>query len=140
LFVVDQNLRTSCPDIFALGDCAAFTLPDGKRVPASAQAAHQQAVYLARNLDAVARGAIVSPFAYRNFGALVSLGSDTSVIGTLMGFVSGKNYRIRGFIAMLFYRWLYFRHRAAILGWVPATLESLGQSLARASRPQVKLH
>lgn len=140
LIVVDAHLRTRDPRIFAIGDCAAATSGAGKRVPASAQAAHQQAIYLARHIGPLMTGGPAPAFIYRDLGALVSLGSGNSVIGNLMGFVTGRSYRVRGMLAMFFYRWLYFRHRAAILGWLTAALEALGQSLTRASRPQVKLH
>ena len=48
--VVRPSLQTTLdPNIFAIGDCAACLRPDGKTyVPPRAQAAHQQADYLAR--------------------------------------------------------------------------------------------
>ena len=44
------------------------------------------------------------PFVFRNQGALVSVGSDRSAIGSLMGFITGHSYKIQGKLAMLFYR------------------------------------
>ncbi|WP_373995052.1 NAD(P)/FAD-dependent oxidoreductase [Massilia sp. HP4] len=73
-------------DIYALGDCAACTLEDGRRVPPRAQAAHQQADYLYRAFLRQPRTGqqTSAPYVYRDYGSLVSLGSQTSV-GTLMG-------------------------------------------------------
>ena len=74
-FVVDDRLQTSAPQVFALGDCAACPWQDGKQVPARAQAAHQQASYLADRLVALVEGVVKDTrFAYRDFGSLVSLG------------------------------------------------------------------
>lgn len=49
-FIVDDRLRTSGTDIYAIGDCAEAPGPGGRPVPARAQAAAQQARYLARAL------------------------------------------------------------------------------------------
>ncbi len=54
-FIVDDRLHTSAPDVLAFGDCAACPWVDGKTVPARAQAAHQQADYLAKVLGALLR-------------------------------------------------------------------------------------
>ncbi|HVL40748.1 MAG TPA: FAD-dependent oxidoreductase, partial [Brevundimonas sp.] len=49
-FIVDDRLRTSAAGVYAMGDCAEAPGPDGRPVPARAQAAAQQAAYLARAL------------------------------------------------------------------------------------------
>jgi NADH:ubiquinone reductase (H+-translocating) len=69
--VVEPTLRTARdPDIFAIGDCAACPQP-GKQnpVPPRAQAAHQQASHLARQIERLLRGQPLQPFAYRDFGS-----------------------------------------------------------------------
>lgn len=49
--VVDDTLRTEDPKVFAIGDCAAFPLPDGRRIRLeSVQNAVDQAKHLARVL------------------------------------------------------------------------------------------
>lgn len=58
-FVVNDRLQTSAADIYALGDCAACPWVDGKLVPARAQAAHQQATYLAAALLARLRERVI---------------------------------------------------------------------------------
>ncbi|KAG7102842.1 NADH dehydrogenase like protein [Verticillium longisporum] len=69
---LDQGDRT-LPDVFAMGDCAVM---DREALPATAQVASQQAVYLARTLnrhgDDVSRA---KPFAWRNLGTMAYLGS-----------------------------------------------------------------
>src|SRR5207247_3172440 len=93
--VVKATLQTTRdPDIFAMGDCSAFPR-EGKAppVPPAAQAAHQQASHLLGTLARRMRGQALSPFRYRDFGSLVSLG-EYSTIGSLMGFLSGKRYRV----------------------------------------------
>lgn len=140
-FVVGPDLRTRVPNIFAIGDCAAIPLPGSTRfAPASAQAAHQEAAHLATHMRKVVNGKPIPPFLYRDFGALVSLGSERSAIGTLMGFITGHNYRVRGYLARLFYRWLSLQHRAVLLGWRQAIVEAFALSLSATTRPRVKLH
>ncbi|KAG7133624.1 NADH dehydrogenase like protein [Verticillium longisporum] len=69
---LDQGDRT-LPEVFAMGDCAVM---DREALPATAQVASQQAVYLARTLnrhgDDVSRA---KPFAWRNLGTMAYLGS-----------------------------------------------------------------
>jgi NADH dehydrogenase len=116
-FVVDDHLRTSAPDVYALGDCAACPWVDGKIVPARAQAAHQQASYLAKALRGGGAG---QAFVYRDFGSLVSLGENQGV-GSLMGSLGGRAFLVEGLIAKWAYTSLHLTHHLAILG-APLTL------------------
>lgn len=135
------DLRTNVSNVFAIGDCAAVPLSaSGSFAPASAQAAHQQAEHIASHMRKIVSGKRIPPFRYHDFGALVSLGSEKTAIGTLMGFVTGRSYRVRGYLAQLFYRWLNLRHRAVLLGWRQALVEALALSLTATTRPCVKLH
>jgi NADH dehydrogenase len=74
--IVRPTLQTTIdPDVFAMGDCAAcpregFSSP----VPPRAQAAHQQASHLLKQLPRHMAGQSVAPYKYRDFGALISLG------------------------------------------------------------------
>ncbi|HEX4893224.1 MAG TPA: NAD(P)/FAD-dependent oxidoreductase [Hyphomicrobiaceae bacterium] len=140
--VVDQNLRSpQDPRLLAMGDCAAAPWPGHKTpVPPRAQAAQQQAVYLADAVPRMLSGRPLRPFRYRDLGSLVSLGSETTAIGTIMGVITGRSIRVEGLLARLFYKWLYKRHRAALFGWLPVLMESAGSWMGSATRPRIKLH
>jgi NADH dehydrogenase len=139
--IVTPTLQTTRdPDIFAIGDCAScprpgFTTP----VPPRAQAAHQQASHLLGQLRRRLAGEPLTPFVYRDFGSLVSLGKY-STVGSLMGFLVGKNLFIEGYFARLMYRMLYKMHEYALHGGTKTLLGSLGRRLSRGADPAVKLH
>jgi NADH dehydrogenase len=128
-------------DIFAIGDCAACTLEDGRRVPPRAQAAHQQADYLCRAfLRQLRTGrAPLAPYMYRDYGSLVSVGSQTSV-GTLMGSLKGRAWFVRGGLARLMYVSLHLLHHRAVLGWMRTCGLALARALIRRNTALVKLH
>ncbi len=139
--VVRPTLQTTRDeDIFAMGDCAYF-VPDGasQPVPPRAQAAHQQASYLAKLIRRKLAGKPTEPFRYRDFGSLVSLG-EFSTIGSLMGFVAGKGMLVEGYIARLMYRSLYKMHEMALHGPLKMALDTATRFLTRRTEPHVKLH
>jgi NADH dehydrogenase len=139
--VVRPTLQTARdPDIFALGDCSAFPR-EGKTppVPPAAQAAHQEASHLLGSIARRLHGQPLAPFRYRDFGSLVSLG-EYSTIGSLMGFLSGKSYRVEGWFARLMYLSLYKMHLYALHGPVGVALDTLARFLKRGTEPSVKLH
>jgi NADH dehydrogenase len=139
-FEVDDHLATSAPDIFALGDCAACPWRDGKLVPARAQAAHQQASYLRRVLLARLReGRVVEPYAYRDFGSLVSLGENRGV-GSLMGNLGGRNFFVEGMIAKWMYISLHLAHHSAILGFSRTAVLAVARLLQERVSGRLKLH
>ncbi|MCJ2542926.1 NAD(P)/FAD-dependent oxidoreductase [Thermostichus vulcanus] len=75
------------PEIFALGDVAAGVDAEGQRIPATAQAAFQQASYCAWNLWAfLTQERPLLPFRYFSLGEMLSLGVDTAVLSALGGF------------------------------------------------------
>jgi len=136
-FVVDDHLRTSAPGVYAMGDCAEAPGPDGRPVPARAQAAAQQAKYLARALSAPSRDP--GPYVYRDKGSLVSLGDDTGV-GSLMGGLGGPNFLIEGLLAKWAYMALHLDHHRAILGVRRTALLALSRLLHRRVSGRLKLH
>lgn len=139
-FVVDGCLRTSAPGILAMGDCAACPWVDGKTVPARAQAAHQQADYLARVLAALLREQVVDePFVYKDFGSLVSLGENKGV-GNLMGGLAGRNFFVEGLIAKWMYISLHLNHHRAILGTGKTVVLALARLLQQRVSGRLKLH
>jgi NADH:ubiquinone reductase (H+-translocating) len=140
LLVTATLQTTRDPDIFAIGDCASCPRPDDPHpVPPRAQAAHQQASHMLGQLRRRLAGETLAPFVYRDFGSLVSLGKY-STVGSLMGFLVGKNLFIEGYFARLMYRMLYKMHEYALHGGAKTLLGSLGRRLSRGADPAVKLH
>ena len=139
--VVTPTLQTTRDEnIFALGDCAACVWEGtGRNVPPRAQAAHQQASHLARQIARRLKGKPVEKWSYRDFGSLVSLG-EYSTVGSLMGGLSGKNLWIEGLFAKLMYRALYKMHELALHGFWKVTLDTLARSISKRTEPHVKLH
>src|SRR4051812_7068637 len=139
--VVTPTLQTTRdPDIFAMGDCASCPCEGtNSTVPPRAQAAHQQASHLLKQLRNLLEGKPLKPFVYRDFGSLVSLG-EYSTVGNLMGKLVGGNMMIEGYFARIMYMSLYKMHERALHGSSKVALNSLSRALVRRSEPHVKLH
>jgi NADH dehydrogenase len=139
--VVLPTLQTTRDErVFAMGDCSVLPREVGKpAVPPAAQAAHQQASHLLGSIGRRLDGRPPAPFHYRDFGSLVSLG-EYSTIGSLMGFLSGRSYRVEGWFARLMYLSLYKMHLYALHGPIGVILDSLARLLRRGTEPRVKLH
>ncbi len=139
--VVRATLQTTLDDrIFALGDCCSCVLPGSDRpVPPRAQAAHQMASTVYRNLLRTMNGKPLGPFAYRDHGSLVSL-SRFSTVGSLMGNLVGGRLAIEGRLARFVYTSLYRMHLLAVHGWVRGlALMAIGK-VNQVIRPRLKLH
>ncbi len=139
--VVRPTLQTTRDDaIFAFGDCAACPwLGHGGIVPPRAQAAHQQASHLAKQIPRRIAGMSLRDWHYRDLGSLVSLG-NYSTVGSLMGKLMGGSLFIEGFIAGLMYKSLYKMHQLALHGPVKVALDTLARIITRRTEPVVKLH
>ncbi|TDR77784.1 NAD(P)/FAD-dependent oxidoreductase [Paludibacterium purpuratum] len=140
--LVNRRLQVEgYPNIMALGDCAACEYADGKWVPPRAQSAHQEADYLYRALLARTRGRPVPdvPYVYRDYGSLVSMGTQTSV-GNLMGNLFGASWFVEGLLARCMYVSLHLLHHRAVLGAPRTALLALARYLVKRARPLVKLH
>ena len=144
-FVVNERLETSAPDVWALGDCAAVPWvgtegKEGSIVPARAQAAHQQASYLAKALIArLGQRRIEAPFVYKDFGSLVSLGENRGV-GALMGGLGGPNFFVEGLIAKWAYISLHLDHHRAIMGTPKTIVLAMARLLQQRVAGRLKLH
>ena len=138
---VRPTLQTTRDDrVFAFGDCAAAPwLGTDRTVPPRAQAAHQQASHLARELPRYLRGETPRPYQYRDFGSLVSLG-HYSTVGSLMGKLIGRSMFIQGLFARLMYLSLYKLHELALHGFTKVALDTLARLITRRTEPVVKLH
>jgi NADH dehydrogenase len=139
--VVEPTLQTTRdPDIFAIGDCAACPRPgEPTPVPPRAQAAHQEAAHMVRQIERRLRGEPLLPYAYRDFGSLVSLGKYTAV-GNLMGLLLGRGIFIEGLFARAMYRSLLMLHERALHGTARTVLDLLARGLSHRIGPRVKLH
>lgn len=127
------------PRIFAFGDCASCpTGEEGKSVPPRAQAAHQQASLLAKNLRRLLDGKPLEEYTYRDYGSLISL-STFSAVGNLMGNLTG-NVLLEGKLARLFYISLYRMHQMALYGIPRTMMLILSDRIGRGTEPRLKLH
>ncbi len=139
--VVRPTLQTTMDDdVFAIGDCAAVPREGSPTpVPPRAQAAHQEASHMVKQIKRRLENKPLQPFVYRDFGSLVSLG-HYSTVGSLMGFLVGKSFFIEGYFARVMYRMLYKMHEYALHGAGSVLLETFARGLSRRADPQVKLH
>ncbi|MDF5736337.1 MAG: NAD(P)/FAD-dependent oxidoreductase [Nostoc sp.] len=71
------------PEIFALGDLADCHDAEGQQVPATAQAAFQQADYTAWNIWATLTNRPLLPFRYQQLGEMMALGIDNATLTSL---------------------------------------------------------
>lgn len=126
------------PHIYAMGDCASFTCPVAGRVPPRAQAAHQQAMFLANTL-ANGGAATKDAFEYRDYGSLVSLGKLTAV-GVLKGQIGGRKVQVGGAVARWLYALMYRKHLMALHGFVRMAARTVADWIGEKISPAVKLH
>jgi NADH dehydrogenase len=66
-------------DVFVLGDTALVFGDDGKPLPGVAPVAKQQGQYLAKLLKARVAGKSLSPFHYRDYGSLATIGRKRAI-------------------------------------------------------------
>lgn len=137
--VVNEYLQTGDPRIFAIGDCAQFTNPDGTRVPPRAQSAHQMASICLKNIVALLDNKPLTHYVYKDHGSLVSL-ANYSTVGNLMGNLGKNSLFIEGKIARMVYISLYRMHQIAIHGPIKSWLVILAGKINRWVRPRLKLH
>ncbi|NJK50202.1 FAD-dependent oxidoreductase [Candidatus Gracilibacteria bacterium] len=101
------------PEVFALGDVAEVR-NQHKIVPATAQAAYQQASRAAKNLEALMRGKPLRPFRYLHLGDMLTLGKGAAI-------VSSFSINLEGQLAAIVRRLVYIqrlptlRHRWQVL-------------------------
>ncbi len=140
LVVSDTLQVTRDPHIFAIGDCASCPQQGSTTpVPPRAQAAHQMASHMVRQIDRILAGKPLEPYRYRDFGSLVSLGKY-STVGSLMGFLVGRSMFIEGLFARLMYRSLYKMHEAALHGGSSVLWRTIVSTISQRPTPTVKLH
>lgn len=105
---VDRNCRVAgLEDVFAMGDIAYMEeegYPEGH--PQVAQVAMQQAKHLGKNMERLLRGQSMQPFAYRDLGAMATIGRKRAVVDL-------PRFKFQG--AFAWFIWL-FVHLFQILG------------------------
>lgn len=138
--IVSPSLQTvGDPDIFAIGDCSSYVCPaKGTPIPPRAQAAHQQALFLAKILAKPTANPLPH-FQYRDYGALVSLG-PSAAIGMLIGGAWGNGLFVDGAVARVLYRLMYRKHVLALHGFVVMAWQTVGDWVRGKIAPPVKLH
>jgi len=141
LVVLPTLQTTRDENIFAIGDCAAcpWLGKEGKLVPPRAQSAHQQASHMVKQIKARLASRPLTEWRYRDFGSLVSLG-EYSVVGNLMGGLSGPNMWIEGWFARMMYLSLYKMHELALHGFWKVSLDTAARVITRRTESHVKLH
>ncbi|MEH6345462.1 MAG: NAD(P)/FAD-dependent oxidoreductase [Bermanella sp.] len=138
--VVKPSLQTSLDDsIFAIGDCSFMLQKDGTPVPPRAQAAHQQAMHVYKNLVRLGEQREPKDYIYHDKGSLINL-SRYSTVGSLMGNLSSGSMMIEGKIARLVYVSLYRLHQVALHGYFKTMLMTLSGRINKIIRPRLKLH
>jgi NADH dehydrogenase len=124
--------------IYAFGDCASFTCPVKGKLPPRAQAAHQQAMFLAQLLarPPEQRNAL---FEYRDYGSLVSLG-PLAAVGVLTAHFGDRKLQVRGAVAIWLYGLMYRKHLMALHGFARMAARTVADWIAEKISPSVKLH
>ena len=134
------NLKSKTDDaIYVIGDCCSIEMKSGLRVPPRAQAAHQMATTVAKNLRREIKGKPLLEFQYTDYGSLVNL-SRFSTVGSLMGNLVKGSMFIEGKIARIMYLSLYRMHQLSIHGIFRGPLIILLSRLSKIIRPKIKLH
>jgi NADH dehydrogenase len=82
------------PEVYVIGDLAAFKTEDGKLLPGVAQVAIQQGRAAAQNIARTLRGEERRPFRYRDYGSMATIGRAAAV-------ADFGRMRISGFVAWL---------------------------------------
>jgi NADH dehydrogenase len=139
--VVRPTLQTTRDEsIFAIGDCAAAPWIGREGVvPPRAQAAHQQAAHVLRQVQRRLSGRPLQDWTYHDFGSLVSLG-EYSTVGNLMGALVGGSIWVDGLLARMMYLSLYKLHELALHGWWKTIVATAARVATGSTEPRTKLH
>lgn len=121
------------PEVYVIGDLAAYTGPDGKHVPGVSPAAKQMGRCAAGNILLHMNGKPTRTFRYKDYGSLATIGRNSAVaqIGKLefsgfpawlfwlfvhVYFLIGFRNRLRVFVDWAWAYWTYERHARIIIG------------------------
>lgn len=142
-FAVTSTLQsTKDPDVFIFGDSASCPQLNAKGqtfyVPPRAQAAHQQAIFLAKNLLRYLKHQPLKNYQYKDYGSLIRL-SHYNVVGNLMSKIA-KSLYLEGLFARLAYWSLYKKHLLVLKGWKYLLFSTWADLFTHKQRPEIKLH
>jgi len=122
--VTDTLTLPGHPEVFVIGDLARFETSDGGALPGVSPVAIQQGRHAARNIRRRLNGRPPLPFAYRDKGAMATIGRNAAVADL-------RFLRCRGFAAWLAWLFLHlmylvgFRNRAlTFFEWAYAYLST----------------
>ena len=113
------------PEIFAIGDLADCRDAEGQLIPATAQAAFQQADYTAWNVWASLTNRPLLPLRYYNWGEMMTLGTDNATL-------TGLGLKLDGGLA-------YLTRRLAYLYRMPSLNHQLKVGLNWIAQPLVEV-
>lgn len=137
---VDQYSKVKDEEsIFAIGDCAFMMGANDRPVPATAQAASQQAKVCADNLERLLSDKPLVAFEYHDHGSLVSL-SRFQTVGNLLDDKFDKSWMVEGKIAHWAYLSLYRQHQLALHGGFKTSIMMLGSLIQHRIKPKLKLY
>jgi len=122
------------PEIFVAGDLAACRRPDGRPVPGVAPAAKQMGTHVARVIAARLAGRASTPFVYRDYGNLATIGRMAAVVdlgkarfsglpawwfwlAAHLFFLIGFRNRLIVLLNWAWAYWTYQRHARVVFGW-----------------------
>ncbi|NJP09211.1 MAG: NAD(P)/FAD-dependent oxidoreductase [Leptolyngbyaceae cyanobacterium RU_5_1] len=119
------------PEIFALGDLANCKDAEGQQVPATAQAAIQQADYVGWNLWASLTGRPLLPFQYQHLGEMITLGTDNATLAGLGLKLDGSLAAIARRLAYL-YRLPTLEHQLRVgLNWIAQPIRNVLEDISK---------
>lgn len=113
------------PEIYSLGDVASCRDAEGQTIPATAQAALQQADYVGWNIWATLTDRPLLPFRYQHLGEMMTLGSDRATLTGLGLRLDGELAHVARRLAYL-YRMPTLEHQVRVgLSWMSKPLREL---------------
>jgi NADH dehydrogenase len=102
------------PEVYVVGDLAAFRSADGQLLPGVAQVAMQEAAHAGANIARRVAGQPARPFVYHDLGIMATIGRN-SAVGDL------PHFRIKGYLAWLMWLFIHifqligFRNRLSVM-------------------------
>lgn len=112
------------PEVFAVGDLADIRDATGQMVPATAQAAFQEADYCAWNIWASLSDRPLLPLRYQNLGEMMTLGTDNATLCGLGLKLDGSLAHVARRLVYL-YRLPTLNHQVKVgLNWITQPLQS----------------